>query len=60
MPSGPENRDRPVCPSCGAPVEPGAPACPACGEQLYVEHPGQYPRDATAVEEMEQREKDRQ
>ncbi|MEM8865760.1 MAG: zinc ribbon domain-containing protein [Planctomycetota bacterium] len=38
------------CPSCHAPVEPGMPACKECGERLFVEHPGQFPRDSNAVE----------
>ncbi|MEO0532003.1 MAG: zinc-ribbon domain-containing protein [Planctomycetota bacterium] len=37
------------CPECAMPIELGMPACPDCGERLYVEHRGDVPRDATAV-----------
>jgi hypothetical protein len=37
------------CPACAASVLPQQPACSQCGEQLYVEHPAAFPRDATAV-----------
>ncbi len=37
------------CPECAFTVEPGMPACPECGERLFVEHRGDVPRDATAV-----------
>lgn len=38
------------CPSCRASVSPAQPACTECGEQLYVEHPGAFRRDARAVQ----------
>lgn len=38
-----------ACPECAVPIELGMPACPECGERLFVEHRGDVPRDATAV-----------
>lgn len=38
-----------LCPSCAKGVVPQQPACTHCGEQLYIEHPAAFRRDASAV-----------
>lgn len=42
------------CPSCQKKIAETAPACPQCGHTIFVEHPADLPRDATAVEKFKE------
>lgn len=55
---------RPICPHCGAPLQPGALACPECGSDEFTgwkdsglaEHPDIAPFDAEDYAALHQKE----